>query len=270
MGHPPVPQTLTSTPASASAGSEIIPLEDVLALHRALISAWARLPVLDEFLPDVLDTLRTHLKADGAMIALGDPARPRFAGLVTSGDVPAVTGDGGAFSCPDDWIGGTTCAAVEWATAIATGSGLQVLAAAPLVIGNDKLGLVCLFGRPDGETSPWQQDGLAAAALEIGLAISHLRLRREVEDRLRERNERWAALYEMGVSLTRVMDGDAMLEELVKRAIHLLRARAGSLTVTDESTGKHGDQGRVCGWQSGSRDARRAAGARRRSGRASA
>ena len=38
-----------------------------------------------------------------------------------------------------------------------------------------------------------------------------MRLRHDFEEQLRERNERWSAIYEMAVALTRATDGDELL-----------------------------------------------------------
>ncbi len=212
-----------------------------MALHRALISARAASMDLDAFLAAVLETLRVHLRADGVLIGLCDPESRDLARVASSGNVPPVS--------PGLTLATLPCfcpsvdpdrhaLAVGWAEVVSQGSVLQVLGAAALAVRDDDIGIVCLFGLPDTPRTPWHQEGLAAAALEIGLATAHLRLRQGVEERLRERNERWSALYELAVSLTRVMDSDQLLDELVQRTIRLLRARGGSLSVIDKVTGE--------------------------------
>lgn len=237
-----MPQTLPSAAQMASPDPAIIPLQDILALHRALVSARARLPDLDAFLLDVLETLCHHLRAEGGLIGLCDSGRRTFAQIVRSGAAPAVPSNG-LLSTPlpchfQAEAAERNAMAVAWAEEAARGSELAVLGAAGLAVRDDAMGIVCLFGAAGCERFAWQQEGLAAAALEIGLAVSHLRLRRDVESRLRERNERWSALYEIALALTRVMDSDQLLDELVRRAIRLLRTRGGSLSVTDEVTGE--------------------------------
>lgn len=232
-----MPQSLVP----ATADSTIIPLEDILALHRALISARARLPHLDAFLVEILDTLCSHLAAGGSLIGLLDSEQRSLAQIVTRGVAPEA-GDPSSLGplpgfCEADAPTRNTLA-LEWAARAARSTRLEVLAAAPLIMGDEEIGIVCLFGPPGATRYVWQEEGLAAAALEIGLAVSHLRLRQGVEEQLRERNERWSALYEMAVSLTKVMDSDRLLDELVQRAIRLLHARGGSLSVTDEATGE--------------------------------
>lgn len=229
-----MPQFLTS----AATDSAIIPLQDILALHRALVRARAQSVDLDAFLRDVLETLRAHLRADGALIGLCDAKGKRLERVTRSGCAPDLPGK----SCLEARLlrqgrGDPDAAAQRWARALMADSGAAALAASALIFRGETIGVVCLFGDLDAR-QPWQQEGLSAAALEIGLAVAHLRLRNEVETQLRERNERWSMLYEMAISLTRVMDPDQLLDELVRRAVGLLRARGGSLSVTDETTGE--------------------------------
>ncbi|MCU0507756.1 MAG: GAF domain-containing sensor histidine kinase [Anaerolineae bacterium] len=237
-----MPQPTTTAAVTAAPESDLIPLQDILALHRALISARARLPNADAFLAEVLDILRNHLKADGGLIGLCDLSRQSFASIVTSGVVPApaALSDPKARLLRNGRVGGFDAqgVALGWAEQVAAVSGLEALAAAALSLRDETLGLVCLFGCAGAERHDWQQEGLAAAALEIGLAVSHLRLRADVESRLRERNERWSALYEMAVSLTRDLDNIELLDEIVRRAIHLLHTRGGGLSLIDEVTGE--------------------------------
>jgi signal transduction histidine kinase len=235
-----MPPRLASAVATRST---VLHLEDILALHRALVYARARLPDLEAFLDEVLETLCRHLGADGGMIGVCDPVRRRLAHLKTVGTAPPALADENLLL--PYAVRQLTDAAEQnaqvfaWAEAATRDSDPQVLAAAALTVRGDVVGVVCLFGAADAERRDWQQDGLAAAALEIGLAVSHLRLRRDVEERLRQRNERWSALYEIAVSLTAVMDSDQLLDELVRRTVRLLHARRGSLSLLEEATSEH-------------------------------
>ncbi len=227
--------------ASLSAGSTLIPLADILALHRALAQARAGAADLDSFLREVLGTLCEHLRADGAVVGLCDAQHQCLERAITTGRAPSVlSGDSldAALPCvrsqKDDDAEAT---ALAWAERVAASEQLVALAGCPLLFQGEVIGLICLFGRAVARR-PWQQEGLRAAALEISLAVAHLRLRQEVEEQLRQRNERWAALYELAVSLTSATDSDVLLDELVRRAVRLLRARGGSLSILDEVTGE--------------------------------
>jgi signal transduction histidine kinase len=237
-----MPHTVTADPTSTLAVPAIVPLENVLALHRDLISARARLPDPDSFLSDVLETLRFHLNAAGGLICLCDSATRTLSQIIASGAAPALSTGSDPDSrlpCFCRVIGDDRDAvALAWIREATAGAGRETLAAAALLVGGEEIGLVALFGPPRSRPTPWQHEGLASAAMEIALAVAHLRLRRGVEDRLRERNERWSALYETALSLTSLTDGGRLLEELALRAIRLLRARGGSLSVRDEATGE--------------------------------
>lgn len=232
-----MPQSLTS----AATDSTIIPLQDILALHRALVQTRAQSVDLDGFLRDVLEILRLRLKAEGALIGLCAAGGQVLERVVTSGATPVLPAAHNLaarqiYRCRASHVD-PDANALRWARGLADGRGYEALAASVLPFRGEPIGVVCLFGGPDAR-QPWQQEGLSAAALEIGLAVAHLRLRHEVETQLRERNERWSSLYEMAVSLNRATDSDALLDELVQRAIRLLHARGGSLSVIDEATGE--------------------------------
>ncbi len=189
----------------------------------------------------MLDILRQHLRASGGLIWLCD-AHGALARVISSGETPKVfAADGAGERLPslceyEDQD--RSAARRRWAADLERAAGAPVLGAAALAAGAEEIGAVCLFGAPGVQPTGWQQEGLSAAALEIALAISHLRLRQTVEQRLRARTERWSALYEVAVSLAHAMDGDALLDELVRRAIMLLDAGGGSLSVSDAATGE--------------------------------
>lgn len=236
MGRSTVPQSHASATDASST-----PLEDILALHRALIAARAQSPDLDAFLAAVLETLCGHLGADGALIGLCTPDHRGLTRVAATGAAPPVLPSTTVPPLPCRFPGDAAdrnARALEWAEAVAESSGPQALAAAMLAVRGQDIGIVCLFGQPQAPRTAWQQEGLEAAALEIGLATSHLQLRADVEASLRQRTERWSALYELAVALTRGMDSDQLLDDLVQRAIQLLHARGGSLSITDEATGE--------------------------------
>ena len=76
MAHPPMSQSLASAARTADSGPALIPLEDILALHRALLSARARMPDLDSFLVEVLDTLISRLAPGGEIVLAGFYSEP--------------------------------------------------------------------------------------------------------------------------------------------------------------------------------------------------
>lgn len=119
-----MPQSLTS----ASTDSTIIPLQDILALHRALVFSRSQSADLDAFLRDVLETLRQHLHADGALIGLRSPGRKCLERVTMSGAASAVP----AKNCLEarlPWQGRAgradpDAAAQHWARGLAVGQRL--------------------------------------------------------------------------------------------------------------------------------------------------
>jgi signal transduction histidine kinase len=127
--------------------------------------------------------------------------------------------------------------AVEWGEVTAASRGLSLLGATSWISHRGAYGLVFLVGPRGMAGGGWRQEALSIAAGLLGHAMERIRLGAEMEERLAERDARWASLYDIGVALTHTLDSDRLLDEVVRRAIELLHARGGALCLLDAVTG---------------------------------
>lgn len=67
--------------------------------------------------------------------------------------------------------------------------------------------------------------------------LQRLQEQQQIEAILNEKNERWSALYEMGVALTGRIASENLLEDIVRFSVNLLDAIGGVLALVDEANG---------------------------------
>jgi signal transduction histidine kinase len=102
----------------------------------------------------------------------------------------------------------------------------------PLNAGDRPLGVMSVSDfRPEISYSPEQLQILAAIADQAASVLDKARLYRETEERARQ----LAVLNEVGSNLTSSLDLRTVLSTIVKKAIEILHAEAGSLLLVDEA-----------------------------------
>ena len=234
LGERPVYQQPPASSANASA-----PLSAVLGLYNALVTVLARPASVEAMLQEALETVVEYLGASGAAVAVWEP--------VASGPVVnASCGELAGLRCgewrmrepagvPREVVAGL---AVEWGEVTAASRGLALLGATSWLSHRGEYGLAILVGPRGMAGGGWRQEALAAAAGLVGHAMERMRLGADMEARLAERDARWSSLYDIGVALTRSLDSDRLLDELVRRAIELLHTRSGALALLDDVTGE--------------------------------
>lgn len=218
------------------------PLARVLDLFDALVTAMARPASLHGLLDDTLRTAAGFAGAAGGAVAVWAPGAS--APMLTA--CCGVLMDGTALAGLKGDLGGTDPRgesdllqglAVEWGESAAMSHGLALLDATSWLTPRGEYGFACLVGVADGEPCEWRGRALKAVAGLLGHAIEQIRLAGEVEVRMAARDAAWASVYDLAVALTHDMDTDRLLDAIVRRAIHLLDARAGVLSQLDEATG---------------------------------
>lgn len=218
-------------------------LARVLCLYRTLVDVLARPASIQALLDHALQTVVDHLGATGGATVIVDPHASSPA-MHSSCGALAGFDHGGWFAracgpgrCERERAA-LAALAGEWGAAAAASAGAALLGATSWVSHRGEYGLACIVGAADIPTGGWRGEALAAAAGLVGHAIERMRLGEDLRSRLVERDERWASLYEISVALTREMDSDRLLDELVQRAIHVLHAHGGNLSVADAATGE--------------------------------
>ncbi len=124
------------------------------------------------------------------------------------------------------------------APAWARAAGIVEWIGAPLGSPDGTLGVICVASRHERAVS-WNDAALLKAVGQtLGVAVDHLRSHLQIQAALQERNARWAALYNTGVAVTRELDSEALLEEIVRRSVDLLAGEGGALSLLDDASGE--------------------------------
>ena len=127
--------------------------------------------------------------------------------------------------------------APSWARA----AGIVEWIGAPLASPSGTLGVICVASRRKRSErgSSWNDEALLkAVGRNLGVTVDHLRTHLQIQAALSERNARWTALYNTGVAVTRELDSEALLDEIVRRSVDLLAASGGVLSLLDEASGE--------------------------------
>ena len=234
LGERPVHQQPPASSANASA-----PLSAVLGLYNALVTVLARPASVEAMLQEVMQIVVDYLGASGAAVAVWEPVAADPIVSASCGELAGL-GYGQWLIREPAHISREVVAglAVEWGEVTAGGRGLSLLGATSWLSHRGEYGLAFLVGPRGMVGGGWRQEALAAAAGLVGHAMERMRLGAEMEARLAERDARWSSLYDIGVALTRSLDSDRLLDEVVRRAIELLHTRSGALALLDDVTGE--------------------------------
>lgn len=218
------------------------PLGAVLGLYQALVTVLARPASLTAMLDDALQTIVRHLGANGGAVTIWQPgsASPGFGaccGCLDRADIRGRLSLGlhlAERTVADELL---AALAVEWGEVAASGAGQALLGATAWRTHRGEYGVACIVGVTGAGAVAWRQEALAAAIGLVGHAMERMRLAGEMEARLAKRDARWASLYETSIALARALDSEGLLDDIVRRAIDLLHARGGALSLVDDATG---------------------------------
>jgi GAF domain-containing protein len=108
-------------------------------------------------------------------------------------------------------------------------AGLQRVASAPLMVGEDKLGIVITYDREPGQSSAEEINYLAALADAAAMAILNARLYAQSHRELRRRD----ALRKVVASISSELDLDTLLARVVANTVDLLDAHSGVISLID-------------------------------------
>lgn len=110
-------------------------------------------------------------------------------------------------------------------------AGVRTLLAVPLMIGNRRFGTLGLFGLSAENIFTDENKEMAlAVADQAAIAIDNARLYEETSDRLRVQQE----LTRAALSITSGLELEAVLQEVVRHAAHVVRADAAVIALLDE------------------------------------
>ena len=219
-----------------------------LAVRDAVLAIAGRDIPLDALLQGALQEVRGGLDCDAGAIHLLDAGEQVFdlaahagfsaAAVVALDRLPSTqwplaaalrTAD--CYSAPGL---GTHAEAPDWARDAA----LAAWRGAPLRSPRGVLGVLWIGSRDQRTGGPHDDYLLKVIGQMLGTAVHHLRAHQQMECALRESNARWFGLYDTGRVITRDLDSEVLLDEIVHRSVDLLEGEGGVLALLDEASGE--------------------------------